>query len=125
MATPRKNRSRTIAEEMLAGLQAFARDLQQQPAEELKAKYRHRTVTVDFQPRTYDADDVKQLRRSMDCSQKVFADFIGVSLGTLRNWEQGVRRVSGIAARLFDEMRINPGYWKIRLRQSLKERKAG
>lgn len=110
---------------MLEALQAFAGDLRDSPAEDVKAKYRHRTVTVDFRPRAYDAQSVKQLRLSLGCSQKIFADFIGVSTGTLRNWEQGIRPTSGVAARLFDEMRINPGYWKIRLRQSLKERKAG
>jgi putative transcriptional regulator len=110
---------------MLDGLQAFARDLSALPSEQVKKKYRHRAVQVAFQPRVYDASDVKSLRASMDCSQTVFADFLGISLGTLRNWEQGIRPVSGIAARMFDEMRINPGYWKIRLRQLLKERKAG
>jgi DNA-binding transcriptional regulator YiaG len=55
----------------------------------------------------------------------IFADFIGVSVGTLRNWEQGIRPVSGVAARMFDEMRINPAYWAIRLSQSLEESKVG
>lgn len=121
----RKTQDNTVAQEMLDGLQSFARDLKDLPVGETRAKYRQRTVKVDFQPRDYEAEDVKQLRRAMQCSQKVFADFIGVSLGTLRNWEQDVRPVSGIAARMFDEMRINPGYWKIRLQQLLKERKAG
>jgi len=110
---------------MLEGLQAFARDLKELTAEQVKGKYRHRTVQVDFRPRVYGAADVKRLRASMDCSQKIFADFLGVSVGTLRNWEQGIRPVSGIAARVFDEMRINPGYWRIRLRQSLKQRRTG
>lgn len=110
---------------MLAGLQTFAHDLKALSAEEVKVKYRQRTVEVDFRPRVFGAEHVKQLRNSMDCSQKIFADFIGVSLGTLRNWEQGVRPVRGVAARLLGEMRIRPGYWRIRLRQSLKERKAG
>ena len=117
--------SRTVADEMLAGLQAFAHDLQELPPEQVKAKYRQRTAEADFRPRAFRADDVKRLRLSMNCSQKIFADFIGVSVGTLRNWEQGIRPISRVAARLFDEMRIRPGYWKIRLRQSLKERKAG
>jgi putative transcriptional regulator len=125
MARAKRKRNKTVAEEMLEGLQAFARDLKKLPADEVKTKYRHRTVEVDFRRRTYDGEDVKQLRNSMGCSQKIFADFMGVSLGALRNWEQGIRPVSGIAARMFDEMRINPGYWKIRLHQSLKQRKAG
>lgn len=114
-----------VAREMLEGLQSFAQDLQGLPPNEVRTKYDHRTVQVDFQAREYEAEDVKQLRSAMKCSQKVFSDFIGVSLGTLRNWEQGVRPVSGIAARMFDEMRINPGYWKIRLGQSLNARKTG
>ena len=125
MTKASKERPKTVADEMLASLQAFARDLKELPAEEVKAKYRQRTVQVDLRPRVFSAADVKQLRASMDCSQRIFADFIGVSLGTLRNWEQGIRPISGVAARLLDEMRIRPGYWKIRLRQSLKERKAG
>lgn len=120
-----KGRRETVADEMLAGLQAFARDLKEMPVGEVQAKYRQRTVEVDFRPRVFGARDIKQLRASMDCSQRIFADFIGVSLGTLRNWEQGIRPVSGVAARLLDEMRIRPGYWKIRLRQALKERLAG
>lgn len=122
---PTTRRSNLVAQEMLNGLQAFARDLKDLPGDDVKAKYRHRTVKVDLQPRDYEAQDVKQLRSAMQCSQKVFSEFIGVSLGTLRNWEQGARPVSGVAARMFDEMRINPAYWKIRLQQSLKERKAG
>ncbi|MCY2996294.1 MAG: hypothetical protein NTY19_51870 [Planctomycetota bacterium] len=125
MTKARKGRSITVADEMLAGLQTFAHDLKALSAEEVKVKYRQRTVEVDFRPRVFGAEHVKQLRNSMDCSQKIFADFIGVSLGTLRNWEQGVRPVRGVAARLLGEMRIRPGYWRIRLRQSLKERKAG
>lgn len=120
-----KNCGKTVAEEMLAALQAFAGDLKDLPGEEVKAKYRQHTVKVDFRPCAYDGQAVKRLRLSLGCSQKIFADFLGVSPGTLRNWEQGIRPVSGLAARLFDEMRINPAYWKIRLRQSLKERRAG
>lgn len=114
-----------VAQEMLDGLQAFARDLEDLPANDVTAKYRHRTVKVDLQPREYEAQDVKQLRSAMRCNQKVFSDLIGVSFGTLRNWEQGARPVSGVATRMFDEMRINPAYWKIRLQQLLKERRAG
>jgi putative transcriptional regulator len=124
MAQKKNSRTETIADEMLEALRTFADELREMPAEKVRAKYDHRTVNVDFGSRTYNARDVKRLRTWMDCSQKIFADFIGVSVGTLRNWEQGVRQVSGIAARLFDEMRINPEYWRNRLRQSLKQRPA-
>ena len=50
MTRAEKGRRETAADEMLAGLQAFARDLKELPAEEVKAKYRQRTVEVDFRP---------------------------------------------------------------------------
>ena len=121
----KKKPDSAIAKEMLRGLRQFTRDLRQLSPDDAKAKYNHRTVTVDVRPRAYDAEDVVKLRRSMGCSQQVFADFIGVSVSTLRNWEQDIRPVSGVAARMFDEMRINPNYWKIRLAQSVEMRDVG
>ena len=114
-----------LAKEMLQGLRQFRRDLRQLPTNELQAKYNHRTVSIKAHPREYNAEAVVQVRCAMGCSQKLFADFIGVSVGTLRNWEQGIRPVSGIAARMFNEMQINPSYWKIRLAQSLEVRDVG
>jgi len=67
MTKASKGRRKALADEMLAGLQAFARDLQELPAEEIKAKCRQRTVEVDFRPRTFGAADIKQVRASMDC----------------------------------------------------------
>ena len=48
MTKASKERPKTVADEMLAGLQAFACDSKELPAEELKAKYRQRTVEVDL-----------------------------------------------------------------------------
>ena len=33
--------------------------------------------------------DVRALRESLGASQSVFASMLGISVGTLRNWEQG------------------------------------
>lgn len=41
--------------------------------------------------------DVKQLRRLYGLSQKKFAVLLGISISTLRNWEQGRRRPEGSA----------------------------
>jgi putative transcriptional regulator len=54
----------------------------------------------------YDAIDIRKLRESVDVSQAQFARMIGVSKGTLQNWEQGRRRPRGPAKallRVFEE----------------------
>ena len=42
-------------------------------------------------------EDVQQVRQKFNLSQDTFAKFMGVSVGTLRNWEQGRRHPSGAA----------------------------
>ena len=42
-------------------------------------------------------EDVQQVRQTFNLSQDMFAKFMGVSVGTLRNWEQGRRHPSGAA----------------------------
>lgn len=41
--------------------------------------------------------DVADLRRRFGLSQEKFAALLGISVGTLRNWEQGRRRPDGPA----------------------------
>ena len=79
---------RNIGREIIAGLQ------------EIKA-WRHgkaklRTYSVEL-PR---AADVSHIRRSLGFSQPEFALFMGVSVATLRNWEQERREPHGPARSL-------------------------
>jgi putative transcriptional regulator len=46
-----------------------------------------------------DGPDVRRIRKSYDLSQHEFAAMLGISVGTLRNWEQG-RRLPGGPARV-------------------------
>jgi putative transcriptional regulator len=41
--------------------------------------------------------DVRQIRARLQLSQSEFAAMLGISVGTLRNWEQGRRRPEGPA----------------------------
>jgi putative transcriptional regulator len=41
--------------------------------------------------------NVPQIRKSYGLSQKKFASLLGISLATLRNWEQGRRKPEGAA----------------------------
>lgn len=52
--------------------------------------------------------DVKVVRARLGQTQAEFALMIGVSLGTLRNWEQGRRRPEGPALALLRVARSNP-----------------
>ncbi len=48
----------------------------------------------------YTPMDIKAIRQKLDKSQREFALMIGVSVGTLQNWEQGRRKPVGPARAL-------------------------
>lgn len=52
--------------------------------------------------------DVAALRRRLGLSQEYFAAGIGVPVGTLRNWEQGIRSPRGPARVLLHVVAQNP-----------------
>jgi putative transcriptional regulator len=52
--------------------------------------------------------DVKAIRLRLGKSQSEFARMIGVSVGTLQNWEQGRRRPEGPARALLKVAAANP-----------------
>ena len=44
--------------------------------------------------------DVRALRKSLNLTQEMFSRLLGISIWTLRKWEQGVRRPEGPAISL-------------------------
>ncbi len=56
----------------------------------------------------YEAVDIRKLRESVHVSQARFAKMIGVSKGTLQNWEQGRRRPRGPAKALLRVFEKDP-----------------
>ena len=54
------------------------------------------------------SDIVREIRESTGLSQEKFADLFHISVGTLRNWEQGRRRPDGPAAALLTAIRNDP-----------------
>lgn len=79
---------RNIGQEIITGLQ----EIKAWKRGELKLK----TYAVEM-PR---AADVPAIRKELGLSQPEFAGFMGVSLGTLRNWEQERREPQGPARAL-------------------------
>lgn len=59
--------------------------------------------TFDFSPL-----DIKAIREKLNKSQREFAYMIGVSVGTLQNWEQGRRKPEGPAKALLRVAAKNP-----------------
>ena len=80
----------------------------------LSEKLTGHTLCIELTPKRYAAKDVRATRRLLGASQSFFARFVGVALGTVRAWEQGRNTPSGAAARLLDEIRLNPEFWKSR-----------
>jgi len=57
---------------------------------------------------SFTAEDVQSIRKKLKKSQDEFALMIGVSVATLRNWEQGRRQPHGPARALLQIAAQNP-----------------
>jgi putative transcriptional regulator len=52
------------------------------------------------EPPHYEAKDVARIRKGVNVSQSVFAAYLNTTASTVRQWEQGDKKPSGLAARL-------------------------
>lgn len=90
-------KQRDIGQEILAGIQ----EIKKWQRGEKKLK-----VTRISMPT---ASDVAQIRHKLHLSQEAFAAFMGVSVATLRNWEQKRREPHGSARSLLLIAKKVPG----------------
>lgn len=67
---------------------------------------KRKTVTI-IPVKNYDANSVKRIRNDIGFSQKLFANYIGVSKKTVEAWESGLNQPSGAASRLLNMMEMN------------------
>jgi putative transcriptional regulator len=109
-------------QEIVTALQEFSDALSTGRIEE---KLTVRTVELDFSTHPYEPDDVVRTRSLLNASQELFAQLLGVSLKTVRSWEQGDRPPSTIACRFMDEINRSPDHWNARLVPSIKTEGAG
>ena len=72
-------------------------------AGEIKRGQREPSRVFEFTPM-----DIKEIRQKLNKSQSEFAMMIGVSVGTLQNWEQGRRKPVGPARALLKIAAENP-----------------
>lgn len=59
-------------------------------------------------PRRFTPAEIRQIRRSLNASQVIFARFLNVSANTVESWEQGARRPRHAALKLLNLARKNP-----------------
>lgn len=111
-----RRRKPSVAEEIIAGLSEFAEVVKSgQPVREV---FNCRRVRLDLRPSPYDAGSVRATRDLLGASQSVFALLLGVSASTVRAWEQGAAKPSGMARRFMDEIRVDPERWVERLKRA-------
>lgn len=82
------NRQRNISQEILDGI----KEIKEWRRGQKKLKVTHVSLPT--------ANDVADIRHKLGLSQEAFAIFMGVSVATLRNWEQGRREPHGSAKSL-------------------------
>ena len=109
-----KSRSGSVAEPIVGRLTDFTKALESGAA--VSEKFTVRTIRLNLQPTVYDTESVRKTRELLNLSQPLFAKFLGVSVQTVRAWEQGDNVPSDMACRFLDEINRDPGYWQRRLR---------
>ncbi|WP_165071425.1 helix-turn-helix domain-containing protein [Paludisphaera rhizosphaerae] len=107
-----------LGAEMAADMDAFLEALE--AGEPIGRKFTVRTLKLELEPREYAPEDVKAVRRKLGASQPLLAKFLGVSVKTLRAWEQGLHPVPAIAARFLDEIQAAPEIWTRRIEAAAK-----
>lgn len=100
---------------IIARLKRFADALEQ--SDSITDKFTCRTVRLNLEPQPHSPELVKETREVLGTSQAVFAQFLGVSVKTVHDWEQGRKPPKEIACRLMSEIRRDPKYWQARLRE--------
>lgn len=110
-------KKKTIAEELIAGFEELADALES--GGDLGTRFNCYKMELDLKPHTYTPALVKETRRMLGASQRVFAKFLGVSVKTVSEWEQGRGTPRTIACRFMDEIRLNNDLYRKRLRDSV------
>lgn len=117
MKTMKTSKPKTrVTDRILERLQGFKQALENQ--ETIAHRFTSRQITLDLKPTAYDPTMVKKTRNLLGVNQAMFAQFLGVSVRTIRSWEQGTRSPNEMACRFMDEIRRNPRYWIDRLKES-------
>jgi DNA-binding transcriptional regulator YiaG len=116
--TKKSNENASVGKEVLGRLKRFTEKIQALNGPgELPDVLTVRQVKLDLRPRSFNAAEVKAIRDKLRVSQGVLADFLGVSVSTVQDWEQGLTVVQGPACRILEEMLRDIEAWRDRIHQ--------
>jgi putative transcriptional regulator len=104
-----------VGKELVQRLKRFTEALA--TTENLPDRFTCRTIKLDLQPKGYDGNDVRKVRKILGVSQALFAQFAGVSAAAVQDWEQEIKPPNGAVCRLMDEILYNPSYFQKRIRE--------
>ena len=117
----KKNAS--FGQRLISGLSELKTSLEQN--EKLEDRYTVRDIHLNLEPNAYSAQAVQELRHQIHASQAVFAQLIGVSVFTIRSWEQDKREIPKMARVLMDEIKANPKRWAKKLEKAAIQERHG
>jgi putative transcriptional regulator len=115
---------KTFGEVLVSGFREFADALEENPRS-ISKKFTCHRIRLNLRPTNYNAKLVKTTRAVLGASQAIFAQFLGVSVQTVRAWEQGINIPQDAACRLMDEIRRDPDYWQRRLQSLIVKKSSG
>lgn len=111
----KKRSNGTVGERVTQRLKGFVEEVES--GENALQRFTCRTISLRLAPQKYSPELVKQTRKALGASQAIFAQFLGVSVRAVQDWEQGEKPPQGSACRLMDEIRRDPTYWLKRLQE--------
>jgi putative transcriptional regulator len=116
---PDPDKSSLLGSRIITGVENLLATMKNGGLGAVEKKFTVRKVKkATFEKPVLGKKDVLAIRMTLGASQSVFANLLGVSVATVRAWEQGANEPSGIAIRFLVEVRANPDYWKKRLREA-------
>lgn len=111
----------SVGEELTARLGRFVDKLEKaESLSELPKVVTVRRVKLDLRPRPFSAKELQAIRHSLGVSQAIFAEYLGVSISALQDWEQGRHEVTGPVCRLLVEILRDTPAWSQRLKELAK-----
>ena len=79
-----------------------------------KGNIKASTKTITIVPlEEFSPSEIKTIRKNAGMTQRLFAEFLGVSLKTVEAWESGRNRPNGTACRLLSLTKDNPQFPKM------------
>lgn len=94
----------TVYNSIMSGLTEAIED-----AKSEQKKLPRRTVTI-VPVKIYQAEQIKNIRKTVNMSQKSFAGYLGVSEKTVEAWEAGTNHPSGAASRILSMMEMDANF---------------